>query len=215
MELQDPLSAATWLRGPDETSDPNGRPHQSRVLPPVAMIRNSTTPLVVAGTVAPATAAITAAAMTTPAAVSTNTRPRSTNAPAGLVNSPAAGLQAVWPDRAVYLPVSTPAGTESCKMPRVNTSFGELPAARDGYGDPSTHGHADQLSRDRARALRREVALMWALQNRVTGPVLRRWADHSRRAVRFYPNRPAAVCLSSFTSPIPTPNDPQNNRGRW
>jgi hypothetical protein len=196
---------------PMKISGRDGRPHQSRVLPAVGMIRNSTTPLVVAGTAVPVTAAITAAAMTTAAAVSTDARPRSTNVPAGLVNSSAARLQAVWSDRAVYLPVITPGGTESCKMPRVNTSFGELPAARDGHGGLSTHGHADQLSRDRARALRREVALMWVFQYRVAGPVLRRWAGHSRNAGRFSANRAARVSISSFTSPVTTPNDLRNN----
>jgi hypothetical protein len=37
-------------------------------------------------------------------------------------------------------------------------------------------GRADRISRDRARALRREVLLMRAFQSRVTGPVLRRIA---------------------------------------
>jgi hypothetical protein len=51
--------------------------------------------------------------------------------------------------------------------------FGGYSASRDKHRDPGTAGPVDVL-RDRARALRREVLLMSALQSRITGPVLRR-----------------------------------------
>jgi methyltransferase family protein len=49
-------------------------------------------------------------------------------------------------------------------------------ASRDAQREPAGAGRADRLSRDRARALRREVLLMRAFQSRVTGTVLRRIA---------------------------------------
>jgi hypothetical protein len=61
-------------------------------------------------------------------------------------------------------------------MLRAKPSFGARGAARDGLGDSSIAATTDQLSRDRARALRREIMLMLVFQRRVRGPLLRRLA---------------------------------------
>ena len=44
------------------------------------------------------------------------------------------------------------------------------------HGDPPSGGDAGRVSRERARALRRELLLMRAFQSRVAGPVLRHFA---------------------------------------